>query len=114
MPIKTGNNFKIHQNILAPVETPDSLIGSLWSVKRYNHRVTIYYGDPSTGETWHNETGYVRTEQRDTNVNLMTLVPYSNGEHGGQIELDSVVRVEHANRRDGARIWPSQNTTLFE
>lgn len=114
MSTKLGNNFKVHQSILAPVETPDSLIGALWQTKRYNHRVTIYYGDPTSGEAWHSETGYIGVEPVRDNVSIMTVVPYSNGEHGGQIELDSVVRVEHANRKTGVRIWPAAQKQLFE
>jgi hypothetical protein len=79
------------------------MMGVLDTARNMHKRVTLFYGDPKTGESWHSETGYI---QRSTGAaRIPLLVPYRNSTGGGQIETDTVVRIEFANKKDGGVLW---------
>lgn len=87
-------------------ENQRELMHVLTTARNLRKRVTLFYGDPKTGESWHSETGYI---QRGVDVrSVPLLVPYRNSTGGGQIETDTVVRVEFANKKDGGVLYRSK------
>jgi hypothetical protein len=87
--------------------TPMSLLAKLEEARGKRKRVKLHYGNPATGEAWHTEIGYIGRSTGQLRV--LQLVPYRSSIGGGEIETDTIVKLEHANRKHGGEIWNAQN-----
>jgi len=76
-------------------------------VRNMRKRVTIYFGEPTTGEFWWHATGYVH-KSKQVDIRKLVLATYGNTSAEQVIELDTVVRIEYANKKDGGELFRSR------
>ena len=67
----------------------------------HGYRLRIHYGDTATGKPWGDtETGYIgRSCGKQMKVPLS--LPFRTSTGGGAISLRSIVKIEHANKKNG-------------
>ena len=75
---------------------------------KFDYRVRLHYGDRITGVLWGDkETGYIGRSTGQMRVPLILCNKRSSG--GGAILDSSILRIEHANKRNGGTIWKADN-----
>lgn len=86
------------------IDTPERLVTILEQNRVYHNRIKIYYGDVKTGKLWGDvEAGYIGRSNGSIKVPLCI---YSERSHVGGALLDHcIVRIEHANKKQGGIIY---------
>ena len=87
-------------------ETPDDLVEVLENLRNKGTRIRIYFGSQDTGLDWEEQYDVFGRIGRSTGrIKIPLLVSNSRSLGGGALLDDSIVKVEHANKRDGGVIW---------
>lgn len=87
--------------------TQRELIRVLDTVRNLHQRVTLYFGEPTTGEHWWHATGYVH-KSKQSDIQKPVLATYSNTGAEQIIETETIVRIEFANKKDGGELFRSK------
>jgi hypothetical protein len=86
-------------------QTDPALIAVLEGVRRNRARIRVTLGDVVTGRPWGDrpEEGYLDTSRGP--IRVLLLMARSHSDAGGGLLDHCVVKVEYANKRDGAILW---------
>lgn len=99
-----GKEYQSINGTCYHVETPARVIEILEHSRQFKNRLRIHFGEPKTGKAWGDiEIGHVG---RSTGTFKIPLMIHNARSMGGGALLDHcVVKIEHANKRDGGIIY---------
>lgn len=84
--------------------TPRQVIEVLEQARKSGQRIKIHLGEPETGAAWGDiETGYIGRSTGRIQVPL--VISKRNSMGGGALLDDCIVKIEHANKRDGGTLY---------
>lgn len=87
-------------------DTPDDLVEVLEGLRSRGTRIRIYYGSQDTGLDWEEQYDVFGTIGRSTGrIKIPLLIANSRSLGGGSLLDNAIVKIEHANKRDGGVIW---------
>lgn len=89
-------------------QTPDNLVALLERIRENGTRVTFDWGNPETGESWHEVydiTGTIGRSSGHYDRHWPLLIKQSRSTGGGMILDHCIISIKHANKRDGGLIY---------
>lgn len=100
----TPIRYREHGGVFYHAQTDAILVAVLERLRLARTRIKITYGDPVSRAVWGApEEGYLNTSMGHIKVPI--LIARSNSDAGASLLDHCVVRIEHANKRDGGVIW---------
>lgn len=87
-------------------ETPDTLCRLLETLRESNARVRFHWGDTETGRDWGDQYDVAGRIGRSCGPVKIPILVHNSRSMGGTGILDHcIVRIQHANKRDGGDIY---------
>lgn len=86
-------------------DTPERVIAMLDRARYRGERIRLYYGDTETGRDWGDQysVGYVGRSMGPKKIPI--LLPLTISTAGGGILCNSIVRISHANKKNGGDLY---------
>lgn len=106
-----GREYKVFKDVAYHVDTPARVVHALTQARLAfrspdPYRIRPYYGDAETGRDWgevFDVTGYVGNSTGRIKIPILLHNARSVG--GGSILDHCIVKIDHANKRDGGTIY---------
>lgn len=100
------NKYKELNGTSYHAETPDSLCQLLERLRQSKTRVRFHWGDPKSGKDWGDEFDVAGRIGRSTGRVKIPILVHNKRSLGGTGILDHrIVRIRHANKKDGGDIY---------
>jgi len=100
------NNYTIVDGTYYKIGTPEGVIEVLKRARNDDTRIKLTYGDIKTGKNWNEENDIIGYVGRSTGpIRIPILVYNKRSMGGGSILTDCIIKIEHANKKNGDILW---------